>query len=188
MGNVILTREDILRGLKCLDQRAKQDGIAVDVSIYGGAALILAFDLKRATRDVDVSVTGNLNYVRKVAAEIARTQGWPESWLNDGVKGFLSAHEQMRALDDFAPEGETGGIRIYTPSPEYLFAMKCMAMRPEGMDGSHDFSDIEFLAGEAGIRDAESALKLIEAFYPASRIPARVAFGVAEIMGRMAES
>ena len=184
MGNVILSREDILHGLKLLDQKAKQDGIAIDMSIYGGAALILAFDLKRATRDVDVSVTGNLSYVRQAAAEIARTQGWPESWLNDGVKGFLSAHEQMRALDDFAPEGENGGIRIYTPSPEYLFAMKCMAMRPEGMDGSHDFSDIAFLVEEAGIRDTESALKLIEAFYPASRIPARVAFGVEEIMER----
>jgi hypothetical protein len=92
----------------------------------------------------------------------------------------------MRAMDDFAPEGGSGGIRIYTPSPEYLFAMKCMAMRPEGMDGSHDFSDIEFLAEETGIRDAKSALDLIEAFYPASRIPARVALGVEEIMARIA--
>jgi hypothetical protein len=93
MGNVILTRADILRGLELLNERARHDGIAVDISIYGGAALILAFDLERATRDVDVSITNDIGYVRRVAGEIAEALGWPESWPNDGVKDFLSAHE-----------------------------------------------------------------------------------------------
>jgi hypothetical protein len=60
-----------------------------------------------------------------------------------------------------------------------------MAMRPEGLDGLRDISDIEFLAGEIGIQNSDSALALIEEFYPRSRIPAKVAFGVQEIMERI---
>ena len=78
-----------------------------------------------------------------------------------------------------------GGLRVHLPAPEYLFAMKCMAMRPEGIDGSHDISDIAALADAAGIADADAALALVEAFYPASRIPPKVRFGIEEIMERV---
>jgi hypothetical protein len=77
-------------------------------------------------------------------------------------------------------------LAIYTPTPEYLFAMKCMAMRAEGIERAHDISDIEALAQEAGIADAATALLLVEAFYPAARIPTKVRFGIEEIMENMA--
>jgi hypothetical protein len=179
-----LRREDILYGLERLNQKARETGVIIDISVYGGAALILAFNLERATRDVDVVVKGDMSFVRKLAAEIAAENDWPETWLNDGVKGFVAASEDMRRLPDFNAEKE-GGVRIYTPSAEYLFAMKCMAMRPE--DSSRDFADIEFLAKEAGIRDAETALELVASFYPTARIPVKVSFGVQEIMERVAE-
>ncbi|MDR2113240.1 MAG: nucleotidyltransferase [Candidatus Accumulibacter sp.] len=180
----ILQKADILRGLEQLDRKAKEAGVVVDISVYGGAALILAFDLERATRDVDVVVKDNLPLVRELIAEIAEENDWPESWLNDGVKGFVASNEAMRLFSDATDE--KGGVRIYTPSVEYLFAMKCMAMRLEG--DAHDLSDIEFLADVAGIKDADSALDIVASFYPSARIPARVTFGVREIMERMAEN
>jgi len=182
----LLKKEDILRGLQKIDARAKEAGIIVDISIYGGAALAIAFDLRYATRDVDAIVRGAPDFLRKAAAEIAAEEGWPENWLNDGVKGFTSANENMRLMERF-DASDSGGLRIYTPAPEYLFAMKCMAMRPEGIEGSHDISDIESLADIAGIRDTETALGIVESFYPASRIPPKVRFGVEEIMERMAK-
>jgi hypothetical protein len=178
---IILRKEDIQRGLEQLDQKAKRDGLVVDISVYGGAALILAFDLQRATRDVDVVIKGDVSLVRKLAAEVAEENHWPESWLNDGVKGFVSANEDMQQLGLDA--GNKGGVRIYTPSAKYLFAMKCMAMRSE--EGAHDRGDISFLAREAGIKDTDTALDLVASFYPTTRIPAKVAFGVQEIMERL---
>ena len=181
----MLRKGDILRGLHKIDKRAKQAGMIVDLAIYGGAALALAFDLRHATRDVDAVVRGNPDFLRLAAREVAEEEGWPENWLNDGVKGFVSDNEQMRLMEDFQPS-PSGGLRVYTPTPEYLFAMKCMAMRPEGIGGSHDISDIESLADEAGIRTAADALALVESFYPSSRIPAIVKFGIEEIMERVA--
>lgn len=181
---VMLKKYDILRGLSKIDAKAKEAGVIVDLSIYGGAALALAFDIRRATRDVDAVVHGSPNFLRGAAVEVAQEEGWPEDWLNDGVKGFTSAKEQMSLMEVFEAS-PVGGLRIHLPSPEYLFAMKCMSMRPEGIDGSHDISDIEALADEAGIKDSETALSLVEAFYPSARIPPKVRFGVEEIMERL---
>lgn len=180
-----LSRKDIMRGLERLDAMAREANKVVELAVYGGAALALAFDMRVATRDVDAVVRGSADFARKCAATIAEEEGWPEGWLNDGVKGFLSQNEQMRLMQEFAA-ADGKGLRVFVPSPQYLFAMKCMAMRPEGIDGSHDVSDIEALAGIAEIRDAKSALELVESFYPAGRIPPKVRFGVEEIMERVA--
>lgn len=180
----MFTKADILRAFKKIDDKAKAAGLLIDLSVYGGAALAVAFNIRRATRDVDAVVQGSPEALRRIALEVANEEGWPEDWLNDGVKGFTSGQEKMIALQAF-PGSSDGGLRIYTPAPEYFFAMKCMAMRPEGVDGSHDISDIDALADEAGISDAQAALALVEAFYPSARIPPKVRFGVEEIMERV---
>ncbi len=182
---LMLKKEDILRGLRSIDTKARAAAVLVDLSIYGGAALAIAFNIRHATRDVDAVVHGAPDFLRLAAAEVAVQEGWPQDWLNDGVKGFTSSQEQMQLMESFAASPE-GGLRIHTPTPEYLFAMKCMAMRPEGLEGSHDISDIEALADIAGIEDAQAALALVEAFYPSARIPPKVRFGVEEIMEKVA--
>ncbi len=181
---VMLDKAAILRGLHKIDAYAKAEKIVVDLSIYGGAAMAIAFDVRRATRDVDAVVHGAPDFLRRVVATIALEEHWPADWMNDGVKGFTSANEKMQLMESFAASAE-GGLRVYTPAPEYLFAMKCMAMRPEGIGGSHDISDIEALADAAAIKDVDAALALVEAFYPPARIPAKVRFGVEEIMERV---
>ena len=180
----MLGRQDILRGLRAIDDMARAAGVVVDLSIYGGAALALVFDLRRATKDVAAVVDGSSDFLRQAARDVAAVEGWPEDWLNDGVKAFTSRQEQMELMADFDNTAE-GGLRIYTPTPEYLFAMKCMAMRQEGLEGAHDVSDIEALADVAHIENAKDALALVEAFYPPERIPAKVRFGVEEIMERV---
>ena len=183
----LLSREDILRGLRTIDERAKKAGLIIELAIYGGAAMSLVFDMRRATRDVDAVVHGDPMRFRELVKQIAREEGWPESWLNDGVKGFLSANEALVAMEEFLP-GEEGGLRLFTPTPEYLFAMKCMAMRPQGHEGSQDFDDIRKLAEIAQIKTADEALSLVESFYPPERIPPKVRFGIEEIMHGLARN
>lgn len=157
----------------------------IDLAVYGGAALALAFDLRKATKDVDAVVRGNPDLVREVVAKVAEERGWPSDWLNDGVKGFLSSSEQMSSMDEFDATDD-GGLRVYVPSPEYLFAMKCMAMRISAADAAADPQDIEALAKIIGINDVSKALELVESFYPRRLIPAKVKFVMEEIMERIA--
>jgi hypothetical protein len=183
--SVMLSRDDILRGLARLDAMARASNIVVDLAIYGGAALALAFDLRVATRDVDAIVHGAPDFVRRSVAAIAQEEGWPADWLNDGVKGFISGKEDLKLMSDFSAAGGSG-LRAFMPSPAYPFAMKCMAIRPEGIDGSHDISDIEALADIAKIRDSAEAIEIVEGFYPSNNIPPKVRFGIEEIMERVA--
>jgi hypothetical protein len=165
-----LSKAHILDGLRAIDAEARRRNVVIDLAVYGGAALALAFDLRQATKDVDAVVRGNPEIVREVVRRVADERGWPADWLNDGVKGFLSPREQMVAFDEFAADAASG-LRVYVPTPEYLFAMKCMAMRIAAVDATPDQGDIEALAEIAGIRTADQALDLVASFYPQQLIP-----------------
>ena len=53
-----LTAADIESGLAAIGRLARADGRLIEISVYGGSAIVLAFDFRRATRDVDVIVHG----------------------------------------------------------------------------------------------------------------------------------
>jgi hypothetical protein len=65
--------------------------------------------------------------------------------------------------------------------PEYLFAMKCRAMRLGGTDSSTDVDDIKLLARKIGITSSNEALTLVEKFYPNNILEPKTRFGLEEI-------
>lgn len=73
--------------------------------------------------------------------------------------------------------------RLYVASPEYLFAMKCMAMRIGGVEVTVDKSDILALAVAIGITTADRAIEIVASFYPQDRIPPKTRFGLEEMFG-----
>ena len=52
-GNVLLDREQLERAFTALGDRLMRRGVVADVFIVGGAAMALAYDATRVTRDVD---------------------------------------------------------------------------------------------------------------------------------------
>jgi hypothetical protein len=181
---MLLDKNDILRGLELLSTKARDAYITVDLAIYGGAALALAFDMRAATRDVDAVIQSHHSFVRNAVREIAVEYDWPENWFNDGVKGFISTSEQLRLMQDFQGS-QQGGLRVHVPTPEYLLAMKCMAMRIDDPDASHDVADIKNLARLLHIETPEAFFDIIAQFYPSAKITPKTAFGVEEIAGQL---
>jgi hypothetical protein len=72
-------------------------------------------------------------------------------------------------------------LRVMVPTPEYLLAMKCLAMRIEREDGTHDLADIFALMDHIGLKTRDQLLSVVERSYPASLITPRVAFGIEQI-------
>jgi hypothetical protein len=70
---------------------------------------------------------------------------------------------------------------VFVPRPEYLFAMKCRAMRVGGVEGNQDIEDIRRLALEIGLQSAAEALELLSGFYPDHLIEPKTRFGLEEI-------
>ena len=52
-GGVLLDREQLERAFTALGDRLVRRGVVADVFIVGGAAMALAYDATRVTRDVD---------------------------------------------------------------------------------------------------------------------------------------
>jgi hypothetical protein len=182
----IFDRDTLKQALQDLGRRAYALGKTVELSIYGGSALTLSYDWRLATKDVDAVFETDRLTVRRLIADIALENGWDANWLNDGVKGFLSnADADSKQLFGTYPSEAEPGLRVMLPKPEYLFAMKCRAMRVGGADESADIDDIRHLAAEIGVRGAEQALAIVSAFYPRQIIEAKTQFGIEEIFGEM---
>lgn len=144
MPSAFLDRESIMRALTELGRRLHADGLQGDVFVVGGAAMALAYDERRFTRDVDAIFEPKM-HIYRLAVEVADELGLPGDWLNDGVKGFV--------VDDptQGPVFQFEGLRVQAASPELLLALKVRAARM-----GEDDEDVRLLADMLGLHTAAS--------------------------------
>jgi hypothetical protein len=160
-----------------LDTRLGEENIVGEICIFGGTAMVLAFNARLSTKDVD-AIFKPPEIFRRLATELAESMGLPATWLNDGVKGFVSA------TPEYTSEGlpQMPHLRVIRPSAEYLLAMKCMASRAPAYDTKGDREDIAFLMDYAGLQTADAVLAVVEKFYPPDRILPKTHFMLLEIL------
>jgi hypothetical protein len=183
-----LTARQIESGLRAIGAKAHAAGQLIEIAVYGGAAIVLAFNFRQATKDVDAVSSGNPAVLRRLAAEVARERGWDPDWINDAVKGFVSAKsaEGLRHFRSY-PSDDGPGLRVLVPTAEYLLAMKCLAMRIGAADHTHDEGDIYHLMRETGRSTVAKLVEVVEKFYPANLVTPRVAFGIEQIVEEFRE-
>lgn len=135
------SREEIETGLKRLGELAQAKGLHIQLTLVGGAVMVLRFDARPSTRDVDavILLPREARLVRELAKQVAEEQDWNEDWLNDGAKGYLVGISEGPLLFQ-AP-----GIEARAPSMEQLLAMKLSAWRDDV-----DIADARRLLQEVG--------------------------------------
>ncbi len=136
--------------------------------MVGGAAIALAYDERRSTRDIDAVFEPKAT-VYEAAAEVGEQLALPVGWLNDAVKGFLAGDLEA------APVLEVPGLRCLAASPRMLLAMKVLAHRV-----GEDEDDVRLLAGELGIGSAQEVLTVVEEVY-GDRLDVAARFFVEEL-------
>jgi hypothetical protein len=167
-----LTREAILGALRALSDELGKQGLMGEICLFGGTVMILAYTARLTTKDVD-ALFRPTQTIRELARRIADEQHLPAEWLNDGVKGFVSARHETTAgnLPQFSH------LRLTMPVPEYLLAMKCMAARIGGTtDEPSDVADIAFLIRHLKLKSAPEVSDLVGRYYPANRIPVKTQY------------
>ena len=176
----MLSREQILRALDRLAAILREHGTEGEVCLLGGTVMVLAFNARAATKDVD-AIFEPADVIREAAVVVQKEQGLPDGWLNDGAKGFLSSHHAVDAGD--LPQFD--GLRVTAPTAEYMLAMKCMASRIAHADTDpSDVVDIRFLLAHLGITSPDAALAIVGRFYPADRVPARAVYLLEAVLGQ----
>lgn len=166
-----MQRDDILQAFAAVGAELGRSGITADVYVVGGAAIALAYDERRSTRDVD-AVFAPKNAVYRAAAAVADELGLPEGWLNDAVKGFLLGPDPYRTEILEVP-----GLRCEVASAEVVLVMKCLAHRI-----GEDEDDVRLLAAEAGLGSAREVLDLVERMAPAHLLSPQVRFFVDAVL------
>ena len=169
----MLTAARIRELFALLDQALERDDVVGEVYLVGGAVMTLAFAARPTANAVDAVFIAKEG-VRRAARRVARDADIDPNWLNDAVKGFLSTR------GEFTPWLDLTHLKIFTPVPEYLLAMKCMAFRlgPE----FHDEADVRYLLRYLNIERARDALAIVERYFPADQIPPKTRFALAEIL------
>lgn len=175
-----LSRENILAALRRLDELLREKEVIGEVCIFGGAAMVLAFDARESTRDVDAIFVPK-EEVQEAAKRVAAEFGIDEDWLNSGVKGFLSPEGAVTS--EGMPVFEN--LRVMRPTTEYLLAMKCLASRIATMGVRGDRQDVITLLRQLGIDDPSKVCEIVARYYKESRLPAKVRFFIEETTQEM---
>ena len=171
----MLTRETILELFVELDRELCGEELRGDVFIVGGAAMVVAYDARPATRDVD-AIWHPSAEVRAAAARIAdRRDDLATDWLNDGVKGFLPGSD--RGESPVVYEGSC--LTVLAGSPEYMLATKLLASRV-----SRDEDDVLLLYDRCGFTTVDEGLDVLERYFPGVPIEAKVRFFLEELLAR----
>ncbi len=168
-----LAARDLLRLFDLLNAELARDGTVGELFLVGGAVMCLAYAARPSTQDVDAAFRPTAK-VRAAANRVAAQAGIPADWLNDGVKGFFSDR------GDFAPFLELEHLRVMVAQPEYLLAMKCLAMRI-GAE-FHDEDDVRYLLRHLDVRSAVRAIELITRYYPVERFPQKTLYVLADLL------
>lgn len=166
-----MDREAIVAALTALGVALDRRGVTGELYVVGGAAIALAYDSRRSTRDVD-AVFEPKTVVYEAASEVADRLGLTPGWLNDAVKGFLAGQDP-----DGAPVLEVAGLRCLVASPRMLLALKVLAHRVGA-----DEDDVRLLAQELGLDSSQAVLAVAEETF-GDRLDPAARFFVEELFG-----
>jgi hypothetical protein len=172
----LLDRVAIEPVLRRLGERLERRGVVADLYVFGDTTMALAYDARRATRDIDALFVPPgvvLEEARGVAAEF----GLPNWWLNEQASAYVAPGGDRTAPRVF----DHPGLRVTAASPEHLLAMKVLAGRPRDAD------DIRFLVQRLGLVSAEGVFALCAEIFPAEPVPDRAKLLIEDIFRPQAD-
>lgn len=122
-----LTRADIVTALGALAWELLGGRPREEIVVVGGAALVLHYGARAATRNVDVVVLGQAGAarVREAGARVAASLGLPDDWINDAAKGFVHGLALGETILD------SPSLLVHSAAPRQLLAMKSCAWRDD---------------------------------------------------------
>ena len=177
-----LTRARIIEALNLLGKLAAEEDVALELCIYGGTAMMLAYGQREATKDVDV-IAKPSETAQRLARRVAETLGLDPSWLNDDVRRFVSIDGTFAPLEIQELEATARQrLKITRPSASYLLALKCLAGRSALPGLSGDLDDIKFLVKKIGIKSVDEVEEHLGKFYPRETLTPKVREFVQDIL------
>ncbi len=144
-------RVSLLEAFTEIGASAVANGTRLEMTVYGGSAMLLASNFRFATEDVDIAEIGAPwpVWLAEVVSKIAGRNQWADDWINEAVSFYLSPLASRAAdhleFGSFPREGMLG-LNVFVPTAEYLLALKLKAIRVlDPVKGEQEAGDIRNL-------------------------------------------
>lgn len=155
MVEPLLDRRVLHDAFTRLASKLAQQGVVGEIHVFGGAAMILAFDARPATRDVDAVFQPD-GPVLQAAWQVAQELDLPRSWLNNQASSYLSSR---------AGRGPTvfdhPNLRVMSTPAEHLLAMKVRAAR-----AVRDADDVRTLLAHLRLTAVDEVVDVVARHFP----------------------
>ncbi len=157
-----LTKAAVEDAFREMGEILARSGKMAEIAVYGGAAIMLQFDVTFRTADVDAHVqSGDHGALMDAAKKVAERRGWLRSWLSEAVTVYLGAAGGTTLYGSYPSETRVG-LRVYVATPDYLLAMKLRALRV----GRRDEDDAVMLARASNIVSLDAMLAVLQKYFP----------------------
>lgn len=155
MSEPLLDRDLLRRAFTLLAERLARREVVGEVHVFGGAAMVLAFDARAATRDVDALFEPD-GHVLDAAREVAAELELPRSWLNNQASSYVSGRAGRGT-----PVFDHPNLRVMTTPAEHLLAMKVRAAR-----AARDADDVRLLLDHLELRSVIAVEDIVARYFP----------------------
>ncbi len=172
MNDRLLDQKLLRRAFELLAVHLMRRGVVGEVHVFGGAAMVLAFNSRQATRDVD-AVFAPDTHVLESAHEVAAELRLPKSWLNNQASSYVSG-----VAGRGTPVFDHPNLRVMVTPTEHLLAMKVRAAR-----AVRDADDIRVLVRELQITRVVQVVKIVKKYFADEPLSARSHELIKEILG-----
>jgi len=133
----LITRENLAYIFKDLSDAYVECGGQKPIIfvIVGGAAIVINFEYRKLTRDIDAMYESN-EFLEKAITQVSRKYDLPDDWINDE---FMYSKSYSDNLLKYSVETDLGTefIKVNTLAGPYLIAMKIKSSRP-----NEDWADV----------------------------------------------
>ena len=157
----MLDKDKFEAAFTLLAKKSKEQNVVGPINVYvvGGASILINFDFRKATLDVD-AYCERINELKNIILEISSELYLYDDWLNDDFKNTPSYSRKIielsvlyKSFDDI--------VNVFTLEPKYMIAMKLKSSRPD----SGDLEDIRQMIFELKLSGIELSFdEVMEAY------------------------
>lgn len=158
-----LGRERILELFEELSEELRFSRTRAQVYVVGGAAMSLAFDRERTTRDVDARIDSGHSRLSLAVRRVGLRHGLPDTWLNEQATAWMPRADDARAQTLY----ESPYLTVTGASASHLLAMKLRSAR------ERDREDVALLCKHLKLRGPQEAIRIYRQVFPGEDMPLR---------------
>ena len=157
----MLDKDKFEAAFTLLAKKCKEQNVVGPINVYvvGGASILINFDFRKATLDVD-AYCERINELKNIILEISSELYLYDDWLNDDFKNTPSYSRKIIELSVLCKSFDDI-VNVFTLEPKYMIAMKLKSSRPD----SGDLEDIRQMIFELKLSGIELSFdEVMEAY------------------------